>query len=141
MEGTIWGLALIGVPALLVFATVFFRARERMHIIEAVKSAAEAGHAIPAEAIYAMRGGLNPLSMRRRDLRRAVTLLSTGLAFGMLGVGAHAMIANTTWGGAAAVGIGVAALGAVPTCIGMAFLIAGLMEKPPGESNGLGADI
>jgi hypothetical protein len=67
---------------------------------------------------------------RIRDLRRGYVLIAVAVGVAIVGFAAY-VIAATTGAGteAAGIGAGVAAVGAIPGCVGIAFLVLAYTQK------------
>ena len=130
LEGLIWGIVIIGIPTLIPIVVLVLNYLEKVRLIEFARSAAESGHPVSADVIRALQGDPGAHGSRNRNFRRAAVLLSTALGFCLFGWGMYVMVSNTDWGGAVATGMGIASLGAIPGCIGLAYLALGLMAKP-----------
>ena len=107
-----------------------YRERERLH--ETLRLAFERGQPVPPELIEALQSqgrsrsrldidaGADAIDRPHRDLRRGVILLAVGV--GLTGVGAAFYGGLYDVGGSEETFGTFAALGAVPACIGLAFL-------------------
>jgi hypothetical protein len=104
------------------------RSRDRARMYETLRTAYEKGQPVPPELIEAMtrrdvRGDVvefGPSARSDRDLRRGVVLLAVGL--GLVLIGAAFYVGLYQDGGASETFASFAAAGAVPGCIGLAYL-------------------
>jgi hypothetical protein len=112
----------------------YFRYKERTQLYEAMRIAFEKGQAVPPEFISELQSrrrapraermmeeGLADFPDRsHRDLRRGVVWLAIGMGF--VGIGAASYAGLYYVGGAAETFASFAAIGAIPACIGLAFI-------------------
>ncbi len=106
----------------------YLRHRERTRVHELIRLALERGQPIPSELITALRVPVKPVPQHfdavpdraQRDLRRGVVWLALGL--GCVGVGAAFYGGLYNVGGSEETFGAFAAIGAVPACVGLAFL-------------------
>lgn len=112
----------LGVPALVIVLLNWFRSQDRRRLVALVRDEAEAGRSISAETIRALSAG-QILATPRRDLRRGAVLVAMGGGLVLIGLCAFVGIASSEgMSGAVAVGAIFAGVGAIPLCIGAAFL-------------------
>ena len=82
----------------------------------------------PPEMIKALPGGGHMLPTPQRDFRLGVLLIACGVAIAAIGL--CVFIAVTSEGGpAVAIGVSIAAAGAIPGCIGAALVILSRDDK------------
>ena len=113
----------------IVALALLFRHRERLRVLQVVDSAAERQQPLSPELIRALPGARTPVA--NVDLRRGVLLIAMGVAIVMIGVCALVGVATSGGSGAVAIGVGVAAVGAIPLCIGIALVILSRAERLP----------
>lgn len=113
----------LGVPATVLMASGWLRSRERMRMLEIVRALAEADKPLSAEIIQVLPGSPPPANSRR-DLRRGVMLAAVGASFFLLGLLAFLGCSSggTALGVSVAIGMAVAAVGAIPLSIGAALI-------------------
>jgi hypothetical protein len=112
----------------------YFRYKERTQLYEAMRIAFERGQTVPPEFIAELqsrRGGraaervayeslVDVPDRSHRDLRRGVVWLAVGLGFAAIGAAFYAGLYNV--GGSEETFASFAAIGAIPACIGLAFV-------------------
>jgi hypothetical protein len=114
-------LAFVGVPAGLFALTLVLRSRERMRLLDVVRSTAEQGHPLSAEVIGTLRRGRQSATPER-DYRRGVLLLAIGSAIALIGFCAYVFATSFEENGLA-IGIAIAGFGALPGCLGAALVL------------------
>jgi hypothetical protein len=115
-------LAFVGVPAGLYALTLVLRSRERMRLLDIVRSTTEQGHPLPPELVDALRHG-RALASPDRDYRRGLQLVAMASAIALIGFCGYVFTSSVDEENAVAVGIGIAALAAIPGCIGIALIV------------------
>jgi hypothetical protein len=117
----------------------FMRYRERTHMQEVLRTAYERGQPVPPEVVAAMQSSVSlppPTPTRESDLRRGIVLIFAGVGIMVLGAGIG-------WGiyqvgsdeGGYITGASIVGGGAIPTLIGVAYLILWSMgRKTPSGS-------
>lgn len=128
-------LIVLGIPALVILAPSWLRARERQRILQALALAAERGSVLPPEHIAALLAGVHqvqrPMRPVRslqpdhvRDARRGIVLVAFALSLALIGLAASQLVSA---GGAQQwawpVFFLVASIGAIPGMIGLAYLL------------------
>jgi len=109
------------------------RYRERMRVLDVVQVAVQGGNPLSPEMVKALPGGGHMFPTPQRDFRLGVLLIACGAAIAAIGL--CVFIAVTSEGGpAVAVGVSIAAAGAIPACIGAALVILSRSEKRVVES-------
>jgi hypothetical protein len=105
------------------------RASERKQFWKSIVSATEKGTPIPTELADAfLRGSRNlDVPLPQRDTRRGAVMTAIGIGIALIGLCIYL-------GGAGdpdviAPAMGVAAVGAIPGCIGVAYLLLGWLAK------------
>jgi hypothetical protein len=112
----------LSLPTIVLVTGLWMRSRERMRILDIVQKLAEADKPLSVEVLQVLPGGAKP-SAPQRDLRRGVMLVAIGAAFGVLGLcGFAGLPAFAPGSGNIGAGVGIAAIGALPFCIGCAFI-------------------
>jgi hypothetical protein len=115
-------LAFVGVPGGLLALSLVLRSRERIRLLDVVRSAAEQGHPLPADVVGMLRRR-SWAAIPGRDYRRGVVLVAWAAAIALTGFAAYVSAASFEAEGAVAIGISIAALGALPGCIGAALIV------------------
>jgi hypothetical protein len=115
-------LAFVGVPGGLLALTMVLRSRERMRLLEVVQNAAAQGHALPADVVRALPRG-RPGPSPERDYRRGVLLVAIAAGVALLGFCAYVFASTLTGESGLAVGVAVAAFGAIPGAVGTALIV------------------
>jgi hypothetical protein len=121
METALQMFVVFGVPGAVFITSGWLRAQERLRILDVVRALAEQDKPLSAEIIQALPGGV-AASTPQRDLRRGVMLIAVGLSFALLGLAAFTGLRSFAVSGAVAAGVGIAAIGAIPLCIGAALI-------------------
>jgi hypothetical protein len=133
MDGdTIVPLFIVGGALAVILMPIYWRTMERKRVLEAVRDMANGGTPMSPDLVASLLAPMQqqPIPNRLRDIRRGVILLSLALAIVIIGFVAYIIAANTGGGRESiAVGSGVAAVAAIPGCVGLAFLILGLNQK------------
>lgn len=139
MESVAQMLIVFGAIAGVILLPIYWRNQMRRRVLEMVKELAGTGAPMPPDLVLSLmspppqaspKPPKPPLPGRERDIRRGVLLLSLTVGIALIGLAAFG-IGNASGDGAeaAGVGIGIAAVGAIPGCIGLAFLLLGLTQK------------
>jgi hypothetical protein len=118
-----------GSPVLVIMTAMLLRSRERMRLIALVQAENEAGRPIPPETLIAL--GRRPLSTAQRDLRSGSFLVAMGAGLAILGGLAFVGLASEGVKGAVAVGVIIAAVGAMPLCLGAARVYLSRAAREP----------
>lgn len=122
-------IAFFGMIAAIVIVPKWLRERERSRMYDTLRTAYEKGQPVPPEMIQAMTARPTsdavgePLVIEtasQRDLRRAVVWLMVGLGFLAAGAALYAGLYYV--GGAQETFGSMAAIGAIPACIGLGYL-------------------
>lgn len=126
-------IALFGMIAAIVIVPQYLRYKERARLHETLRLAYERGQAVPPELVDALTRGRGrgagaaaedfayPVEDRaQRDLRRGVVWLAVGAGFVLIGAAFYAGLYDV--GGAPETFASFAGIGAIPACIGLAFL-------------------
>ncbi len=107
------------------------RSQDRKRMYDTLRTAYEKGQPVPPEMLEAMTRRtryapgealetVDPNFAAHRDLRRAVVWLSIGIGFVLIGACFYAGLYNV--GGSMETLASFSAIGAVPACVGLAFL-------------------
>lgn len=122
----------------------FLKSRERMKLIELVRASTDKGQPIPPEVLTTLVAEPKPQRPSHvRDIRKGVILLAVALAFEVMALCAYvagrfssqvleASPEDVVEGAVAALIIG--GLGAIPLCVGIAFVILGLVGRKNAEA-------
>jgi len=115
-------LGLVGAPTVMFLATIYLRWRLRMRLLEIVRGCAEQGKPLDAAAIAALLA--RPLATQpERDYRRGVMYIGTAAALSVIAFCAFVLAATLGAHEALSIAAGIAALGALPGCIGVGLLV------------------
>lgn len=120
-------LIILGLPAGIIALALLFRHRERLRVLDVVDAAAERQQPLSPDLVRALPGVKGPTA--NADLRRGSLLIASGVAIVLIGVCALVGVATSAGEGAVAVGVGVAAVGAIPLCIGIALVFLSRTER------------
>jgi hypothetical protein len=105
-----------------VFGPTYMKSREKRDIQATVRHAIDKGQALPPELIDAMtRDVASKLPSRSRDLRRGVIWVAVGV-----GIAAFSLLSDMGWDNGNdwhEIGSGLLGIAAIPTTIGLAFII------------------
>jgi hypothetical protein len=131
MEDAVQMLIVFGTIGSIILLPIFWRGQLRRRVLETIKQMADSGSPMSTDLVLSlMAPAPQPLPTRQRDIRLGVLLLALALGIVLIGLAAFTIAMNT--GGAkesVAIGAGVSAFGAIPACIGLAFLLLGLNQK------------
>lgn len=110
------------VPGLVFMFTALLRSLERMRLLNVVLQTSQSGSPLTVELLHALPGaGVVPSP--QLDLRRGVLLIAVGLALATIGLCVYLAVATNGGDSAIAWGVMIAALGAVPLCVGVALVV------------------
>ncbi len=134
MAGTFIVLFAVGIPAAVFLISLWLRAQERQRILQALSSAAEKGASLPQEHISALLAGVHqpPRAVRPqvpahvRDMRRGTLLLALTVSIVLIGAAVGALIGASM---GFSVFLIIAAVGALPGTIGVAYLLLARMAR------------
>lgn len=121
------------VPGIVFMFSNLIRLRERLRVLDIVHAAALGGNPLTPEMLKALPGGGHLFPTPQRDFRRGVLLIACGAAIVTIGLCIFAVVASMD-GPAVAVGVSIAAVGAIPGCIGAALVILSRNDKRVVES-------
>jgi hypothetical protein len=111
----------------------FMRYRERTHMQEVLKTAYERGQPVPPELVTAMQSSVTPpppVPTRESDLRRGIVLIFAGIGIMLLGLGiGWGIYAVGADEGGYITGASIVGGGAIPTLIGVAYLVLWSMGR------------
>jgi hypothetical protein len=110
------------VPGLVIVITAYLRSRERMRLLDVILQTSQSGHPVSPELLRTLPGG-RELPAPQVDFRRGVMLIAIGVALAMIGVCVYFAIASAHGEGSLAWALSVAAVGAIPGCIGVALVV------------------
>jgi hypothetical protein len=126
---------IFGSALAVILLPIYWRAQMRRRVLDMVKEMAGTSSPMSPDLITSLMAPLPPnrpaLPSRQRDIRLGYILIALAVGIALVGLAAFVIAMNT--GGtreAPAVGAGVAAVGAIPGCIGIALLLLGLNQKP-----------
>lgn len=112
-------------PFIMVIAIVGFSAwqkrKAQQEIQTTLRTAIEKGQSLPADVIEAMSAAIHRPPSAARDMRLGVLLLATGLGITVCGLVLGYFAEEARYG--------VGALAAVPTTIGLAFIVLSFFNK------------
>lgn len=120
------------IPAVVILVPRWLRSKERQRILDSVMQASEKGITLPETVIQSLiraaAGSSLPIpSDPARDMRRGIFLTMIGLSIVLVGVAVFAIFFRME---GAPVGILIAAVGAIPICIGLGYIsVARLGER------------
>jgi hypothetical protein len=124
---TLQTLIAFGIPAAVIVTVAWLRHRQRRMTLDLLRSAVQAGRPLPPELVQALAGPFR--SSAERDRRRGVLLLGAGVGLVVVGVCAFVLVEVTGGAGSLPVGVSIAALGAIPACMGTALLVLARSER------------
>jgi hypothetical protein len=110
------------VPGLVFMFTAFLRSRERMRLLNVILQTSQSGSPLTVELLHALPGS-SAIPTPQLDLRRGVMLIAVGLALATIGLCVYLAVATNGGEGAIAWGVMIAALGAIPVCVGAALVV------------------
>ncbi|HEX5049301.1 MAG TPA: hypothetical protein VFX89_19470 [Gammaproteobacteria bacterium] len=123
-------LGLVGAPTVMFLATIYLRWRLRMRLLEIVRGCAEQGKPLDAAAIGALLA--RPFATQpERDYRRGVMYLGIASAILLIALCAFVLAANLGAPEALSVAAGIAAVAALPGCIGAGLLVLARKTQAP----------
>lgn len=123
----------------IILTPLFLRSKERMKLLEMVRGGSERGEPMPPELVRTLMSEPKPNRPSHiRDMRRGIVLMSFAIAVEIIAFCVYTAIAMTeTDPGevdpAAAVGLSIAGFGAIPACIGLAFILLSLTGRNSAE--------
>jgi hypothetical protein len=122
------------VPAIVFMLSNVLRSRERMRVLQVVLASVQGGSPLSVEMVQALPGGNQVFPTPQRDFRLGVLLIAVGAAIVTIGICTFFAIFSEGGGPAIAVGVSIAAAGAIPACIGAALIILSRGDKRVVES-------
>ncbi len=129
MHGFAEMLVFFGFLAAVIIVPQVLKSRDRQRMFDTMRSAYERGQPVPPELVDAMTRprardadilDYVPESTANRDLRRGIVWTAIGVGLVVIGLCFYAGLYND--GGAAETLASFAAIGAIPLCVGLAFL-------------------
>jgi hypothetical protein len=124
-------LIIFGSICSIVLLPIYWRGQLRRRVLETVKEMANTGTPMSPELIAGLMGPMaQTLPSRQRDLRNGYVLISLAVGIALIGIAAAVMgwnLGDSAQG--VAIGSGVAAVGAIPLCVGAAFLMLAHGQK------------
>ena len=128
MHGDLGAFAFFGFLAAVIIVPQVLKSRDRQRMFDTMRSAYDRGQPVPPELVEAMtrRGrDMDPLdyipeSTPNRDLRRGIVWTSIGVGLFLMGAIFYAGLYDV--GGGVETLMSLAAVGAIPFCVGLAFL-------------------
>jgi hypothetical protein len=121
----------------LILTPLFLRSKERMRLLELVRAGSERGEPMPPELVRTLMSQPKPYRPSHiRDMRLGIVLISFAIAVEIIAFCFYSAIRvddPNDWNEAASVAIGIAGFGALPACIGLAFILLSLTAKKTAE--------
>ena len=117
-------IALFAMVAAIIIIPQVLRSRERVRLHDTLRAAYEKGQPVPPELIEALQTNRSvslPTDRSQSDLRAGIIWLFIGLGF--VGIGGAFYWGLYNVGGATETFGSFAAIGAIPVCVGIAFLV------------------
>jgi hypothetical protein len=111
-----------------------------MRLLELVKSGSERGEPLPPELVRTLMTEPKPYRPSHiRDMRRGIVLISLAIAIEIIAFCIYTAVtlAESDPGDvneAAGVGLSIAGFGAIPGCIGLAFVLLSMTGKKTAEA-------
>jgi uncharacterized membrane protein len=111
-----------------IFGPTYMKSREKSEMQQTVRHAIDKGQELPPELIDAMtRDVASKLPSRTRDLRRGVIWLAVGI-----GIAAFSLLTDMGWDNGndwREIGGGLLGISAIPTTVGLAFIVLSFFNK------------
>ena len=116
--------------AAVILMPVFWRAQERRRVIEAVQQMSQTSSPLTTDLVQTLMGPFGPARpSRERDLRIGALMLATAIGIVLIGMAIYGGAFGAAENERQAVGAGIGSIGAIPGCIGVAFILLGLGQK------------
>jgi hypothetical protein len=116
--------------AAVILMPVFWRAQERRRVIEAVQQMSQTSSPLTTDLVQTLMGPFGPARpSRERDLRIGALMLATAVGIVLIGLAIYGGAFGASDHERQAVGAGIGSIGAIPGCIGVAFILLGLGQK------------
>jgi hypothetical protein len=116
----------LAIPAVVILMPSWLRSQDRRRVLEALSAAADKGVALPSEHVAVLLAGVRPVRPpppdHVRDTRLGVLLLAVAAGFALIGLAVAAIVQASGASFAPAVFVAIAAVGAIPGLIGVAYL-------------------
>lgn len=135
IAGVLEALIFFGFLAVIIIGPRYLRSRDRARLHETLRIAYEKGQPVPPELIEALinDGGAAartaPVSTPERDLRRGMVLVFVGLGCALAGYALYLGIGVFSDDAAWITAESMAAAGAIPGFIGLAYLVLWLVKR------------
>ena len=118
-------LSVFGTITAIIVGPTYFKTRERRDMQKTVRAAIDKGQPLPPEVIDALsKEAARNIPSRTRDIRRGVIWLAVGV-----GIAAFSLIKDYTGGWGDDGGNGLLGLAAIPTTVGLAYLVLSFFNK------------
>ena len=125
-------LIIFGSITAIILMPVYWRAALRRRVLETIQSMAASGSHMSPELIgTVMAPPSRPqlLPSRQRDMRMGYILIAVAVGIVLIGIAGYTIAVAAHMQEAVGVGAGIAALAAIPGCVGVAFLLLGMGQK------------
>lgn len=131
LAGVLQGLIFFAFLTIIIVGPRYLRSRDRDKLHETLRIAYEKGQPVPPELIEALISDNKPsrLPTPDRDFRRGLVLVFIGLGFALGGYALYLGISVFNEDAAWITGECVAAVGAIPGFIGLAYLVLWLAKR------------
>lgn len=133
LASVLQALIFFGFLAVIIVGPRYLRSRDRDKLHETLRIAYEKGQPVPPELIEALISDNKPAAASApapdRDLRRGLVLLFIGLGFAAGGYALYLGISVFSDDAAWITGESIAAVGAIPGFIGLAYLVLWLVKR------------
>lgn len=118
-------LSVFGTITAIIVGPTYFKTRERRDMQKTVRAAIDKGQPLPPEVIDALsKEAARNIPSRTRDIRRGVIWLAVGV-----GIAAFSLISDYTGGWGDGDANGLLGLAAIPTTVGLAYLVLSFFNK------------
>ena len=123
-------MVIFGGIAAIVVGPSWLKSRDRKEVQATIRAAIEKGQPLPAEVIDAMsKEATRNVPSRSRDLRRGVIWVAVGLGLAAFSLLSSMGWSNDDWDASVHVGNGLLGVAAIPTTIGIAFIVLSFFNK------------
>ena len=121
-------LSVFGTITAIIVGPTYFKTRERRDMQKTVRAAIDKGQPLPPEVIEALSNeAARALPSRTRDIRRGIIWLAVGI--GIAAFGTINDISSVNGGWEDNFGNGMLGLAAIPTTVGLAYLVLSFFNK------------